>query len=63
MKAAPITTRASLPPTSVVEATTRDGFTATVMVRTTVHPLFGIDALLPFADGVTLTATSSARAN
>ena len=55
--------RASLPPTAVVEATTPDGFTATVTVRTTVHPLFGIDALLPFADGVTLTATSSARAN
>ena len=55
--------RASLPPTAVVEATTHDGFTATVTVRTIVHPLFGIDALLPFADGVTLTATSSARAN
>ena len=56
-------TRASLPPTAVIEATTPDGFTATVTVSTTVHPLFGIDALLPFADGVTLTATSSARAN
>lgn len=55
--------RANLPPTVVVEATTPDGFTATVTVQTLVHPLFGIDALLPFADGVTLTATSSARAN
>ena len=55
-------TRAGLPPTEVVEAVTDDGFTATVTVTTLVHPLFGIDALLPFADGVTLTATSSARA-
>jgi hypothetical protein len=54
--------RAGLPPTEVVEATTDDDFTATVTIRTRVHPLFGIDALLPFADGVTLTATSSARA-
>jgi len=54
--------RVGLPPTAVVEATTADDFTATVTIRTQVHPLFGIDALLPFADGVTLTATSSARA-
>jgi len=54
--------RAGLPPTAVVEAVTADGFTATVTVRTVVHPLFGLDALLPFADGVTLTVTSSARA-
>jgi hypothetical protein len=54
--------RAGLPPTAVVSAETTDRFTATVTVRTVVHPLFGIDALLPFADGVTLTATSSARA-
>ena len=53
--------RAGLPPTQVVEAVTGDGFTATVTVRTVVHPLFGVDALLPFADGVTLTATASAR--
>lgn len=54
--------RAGLPPTAVVDAATGDDFTATVTVRTVVHPLFGLDALLPFADGVTLTATSSARA-
>jgi hypothetical protein len=54
--------RAGLPPTELVSAQTDDGFTATVTLRTVVHPLFGIDALLPFADGVTLTATSSARA-
>ena len=53
--------RAGLPPTQVVDAMTGDGFTATVTVRTVVHPLFGVDALLPFADGVTLTATASAR--
>ncbi len=54
--------RAGLPPTEVVDAYTADGFTATVTVRTVVHPLFGIDALLPFANGITLTATASARA-
>ena len=54
--------RAGLPATEVLEAVTSDDFTATVTVRTQVDPLFGIDALLPFADGVTLTATSSARA-
>jgi hypothetical protein len=54
--------RADLPETVVVEALSEDGFTATVTVRTVVHPLFGLDALLPFSDGVTLTATSSARA-
>lgn len=53
--------RAGLPQTEVVEAVTTDGYTATVTVRTTVHPLFGVDALLPFADGVTLTATANAR--
>ena len=54
--------RANLPATEVVSATTEDGFSATVTVTTTVYPLFGLEALLPFADGVTLTATSSARA-
>ena len=54
--------RVGLPLTEVVQATAADDFTATVIVRTQVHPLFGIDALLPFADGVTLTATASARA-
>jgi len=54
--------RAGLPPTALVSAITHDGRSATVTVRTVVHPLFGIDALLPFANGVTLTATSSARA-
>ncbi|MGC4174650.1 pilus assembly protein TadG-related protein [Demequina sp.] len=54
--------RAGLPLVEVVEATTSDDFTATVTVQTVVHPLFGVDALLPFVDGVTLTATSSARA-
>lgn len=54
--------RAGLPEAELVDATTSDDFTATITVRTVVHPLFGVDALLPFADGVTLTATSSARA-
>lgn len=53
--------RAGLPPTVLVDASATDGRTATVTVATVVHPLFGIDALLPFADGIELTATSSAR--
>ena len=32
--------RAGLPPTEIVDALTADGFTATVTVRTVVHPLF-----------------------
>jgi len=54
--------RAGLPATFVLSAVTTDRHSATVTVQTVVHPLFGIDALLPFANGVTLTATSSARA-
>ena len=54
--------RAGLPSTLLLSAVTTDGHSATVTVQTVVHPLFGVDALLPFADGVTLTTTSSARA-
>lgn len=54
--------RARLPEAVVVTAGSPDGFTARVVVRVVVHPMFGIDALLPFADGIVLTATSDARA-
>jgi hypothetical protein len=53
--------RAGFEATSLIEASTSDGATASVTVATVVHPLFAVDALLPFADGITLTATSSAR--
>lgn len=39
-----------------------DGRTAVVSVALVVRPLFGLEALLPWSDGITLTATSSARA-
>lgn len=35
--------------------------TATVTIEVTVYPLFGLEALMPFADGITLTATGQSR--
>jgi len=46
----------------VVAVASPDGKTAIVTVAVVVRPLFGLEALLPWADGITLTATSSARA-
>lgn len=46
----------------VVAVTSPDGKTAVVTVAVVVQPLFGLEALLPWTDGITLTATSSARA-
>jgi len=40
-----------------------DGKTAVVTVAIVVRPLFGLEALLPWTDGIRLTATSSARAH
>lgn len=45
----------------MVAVTTTDGYTAQVTVEVVVYPLFGIEALMPFADGITLTATGTAR--
>jgi hypothetical protein len=45
-----------------VAVTSPDGKTAVVTVAVVVRPLFGLEALLPWTDGITLTATSSARA-
>jgi hypothetical protein len=47
---------------SVVAVGSPDGKTAVVSVAVVVRPLFGLEALLPWSDGITLTATSSARA-
>ena len=46
----------------VVDVRSPDGNSAVVTVSVVVRPLFGVEALLPWTDGVTLTATSSARA-
>lgn len=48
---------------TVIDVTTPDGTTAVVTVGKVVRPLFGIDALLPFVDGIALTATATARAS
>jgi hypothetical protein len=47
---------------AVVAVGSPDGNTAVVSVAVVVRPLFGLEALLPWSDGITLTATSSARA-
>lgn len=47
---------------AVVAVNSPDGKTAVVTVAVVVTPLFGLEALLPWSDGITLTATSSARA-
>lgn len=59
----PAAARSNLPEAGVIEAYSSDGFTATVTVGTTVYPMFGIEALLPWIDGIELTATASARAS
>lgn len=38
-----------------------DDSTARITIEVTVYPLFGVEALLPFADGITLRATGQAR--
>lgn len=47
---------------AVVAVNSPDGKTAVVSIAVVVRPLFGLEALLPWSDGITLTATSSARA-
>ncbi len=39
-----------------------DAITARVTVQITVYPLFGLEALMPYADGITVTATGQSRA-
>jgi hypothetical protein len=38
-----------------------DASTARVTIEMTVYPLFGLEALMPFADGITLTSTGQSR--
>jgi len=47
----------------VIAVTTPDGTTAVVTVGKVVRPLFGIEELLPFMDGIPMTATARARAS
>ena len=46
----------------VTDVRSLDGVTAEVQIAVVVYPLFGIEALMPFADGIYLTATATARA-
>lgn len=47
---------------TLVSVDSADGSTARVTVAIVVYPLFGIEALMPFADGITVTATGESRA-
>lgn len=46
----------------IVSVAAPDAITARVTVEITVYPLFGLEALMPFADGITVTATGQSRA-
>jgi hypothetical protein len=45
----------------LVSVEASDTSTATVTIEVTVYPLFGVEALMPFADGITLRATGESR--
>jgi len=45
----------------IVSVDAPDAVTARVTIAITVYPLFGLEALMPFADGITVTATGQAR--
>ncbi len=45
----------------VVSVEALDDSTARITIEVTVYPLFGVEALLPFADGIVLRATGEAR--
>jgi hypothetical protein len=55
--------RLNLDEVRVVEVRADDDTTATVTISVVVRPLFGVEALLPFANGIELVATGSARAS
>ncbi len=46
----------------IVSVEAPDAVTARVTVEITVYPLFGLEALMPFADGIAVTATGQSRA-
>jgi hypothetical protein len=45
----------------IVSVTTPDGATAVVTVSQIIHPLFPLEPLAPFADGIEIRVTGSAR--
>ena len=45
----------------LVSVETLDDSTARITIEVTVYPLFGVEALMPFADGITLRATGESR--
>ena len=45
----------------LVSVTSPDGSTAVVTLSLTVHPLFALEPLMPFANGIEIRATGSAR--
>jgi len=45
----------------LVSVESLDDSTAHITIEVIVYPLFGVEALLPFADGITLRATGEAR--
>lgn len=47
---------------SILSVDAPDAITARVTVQITVYPLFGLEALMPYADGITVTATGQSRA-
>ena len=46
----------------IVSVEASDAVSARVTVQITVYPLFGLEVLMPFADGITVTATGQSRA-
>lgn len=58
-----LTTRAvdQLEHVRVIDVYSEDGVSATVTVEVTVHPLWMLEPLLPFADGIQVRATGNAR--
>ena len=54
--------RYNLDGVEVIDVQTTDGHTVIVTIGVIVEPLFGVEALLPWSDGILLTATSAARA-
>lgn len=57
----PAARRLGLEQARIVGVEVRDGHTVVVTVSAVAHPLFGVDALIPWAHGVVITATASAR--
>jgi hypothetical protein len=45
----------------IVSVDAPDAVTARVTVEIRVYPLFGLEALMPFADGIIVTATGQSR--